>query len=72
MTPCALSNPAGFITVAVEALTLVMICIGFQPSSPTFLIVCAPNFGVVKITRTSGFRDLILTMCESMVGSDSS
>src|SRR3954447_14188188 len=72
ITPCEFSSPAGRITVAVDALTLEMMVTGFQFISPSFLIACAPNFGVVKNTTTSGLDDLIRTTCESMVGSDTS
>jgi hypothetical protein len=38
------------ITLPTEAPTLFWMKVGFQPSSATFLIACAANFGVVKLT----------------------
>ena len=72
MTPCALSKPAGRITLAIEAQTLEMMVSGFQFISPSFLIACAANFGVVKNTTTSGLDDFSRTTWLSMVGSETS
>ena len=56
--PCELSRPAGRITVAVEALTLLTMVTGFQLISPIFLIACARELGVVMKMITSGFGRL--------------
>ena len=72
MMPCALSMPAGLITLPTEVETLFRKCIGFQSSSPTFLMVCAANFGVANVKKTSALVDFSLTMWESIVGSDTS
>ena len=69
---CAFSNPAGLITLPIEAETLLRKCSGFQPISAFFLIACAANFGVVTLKKTSAPVDLSLTMWESMVGSETS
>ena len=72
MMPCAFSKPAGFITLPIEAETLLRKCSGFQPISAFFLIACAANFGVVMLMNTSAPVDFSLTMWESMVGSETS
>ena len=59
---CAFSKPAGFITLPIEAETLLRKCIGFQPISFIFLIACAANFGVVTLKKTSASGDFSLTM----------
>ena len=69
MMPCELSKPAGFITLPIEAETLLRKCSGFQPISAIFLIACAANFGVVMLKKTSAPVDFSLTMWKSMVGS---
>ena len=40
-------------TAPTEGETLLRKCSGFQPSSATFLIACAANFGVAMLTKTS-------------------
>src|SRR5215467_14583437 len=66
--PLVLSSPAGFSTAPTEAETLVMMWIGCQPSSATFLIACAANFGVAMLMKMSGLALLIATTWESTVG----
>ncbi len=70
--PCEFSKPAGFITLPIEAETLLRKCSGFQPISAFFLIACAANFGVVMLKKTSAPVDFSLTMWESIVGSETS
>ena len=72
MMSCAFSKPAGFITLPIEAETLLRKCSGFQPISSFFLIACAANFGVVMLTNTSAPVDFSLTIWESMVGCETS
>ena len=67
--PLAFSNPAGRNTAPTEADTLLRMCSGFQPSSATFLIACAANFGVAMLTKMSAPEALSRTICESTVGS---
>ena len=66
--PLEFSSPAGFNTAPTEADTLVMMWIGCQSSSATFLIACAANFGVPILMKMSGLAVLIATTCESTVG----
>ena len=72
MMPCEFSKPAGLITLPIEEETPLRKCSGFQPISWFFLIACAANFGVVMLKKTSAPVDFILTMWESMVGSETS
>ena len=48
---CALSNPAGLITLLIEVDALLKKWVGFQPISAFFLIACAANFGVVMLKK---------------------
>ena len=66
--PLEFSRPAGFSTAPTEADTLVMMWIGCQSSSASFLIACAANFGVPILMKISGFAVLIATTWESTVG----
>ena len=47
-------------------------CTGFQLSSAIFLIACAACFGVEALKNRSAPASLILRICESMVGSETS
>ena len=48
------------------------ICTGCQPISAIFLIACAACFGVVALKNRSAPASLILRICESTVGSETS
>src|ERR1019366_6566171 len=69
MMPCPFSYPAGFMTVPVEAPTLLRMNSGFHPNSATFLIDWAANLGVVMLTKISAPFDFRVTIDESTVGS---
>ena len=59
-------------TAPTDVETLATICSGFQPISAIFLMVCAANFGVVMLIRTSAPLALSLTIWLSIVGSETS
>ena len=57
-------------TLPTEVETLATIWSAFQSISAIFLIVCAANFGVVMLIRTSAPLALSLTIWLSIVGSE--
>ena len=62
--PLDFSKPGGPQHEPIEADTLSRMCTGFQPSSATFLIACAANFGVAMLTKISAPDALSATICE--------
>jgi len=61
MMSCEFSKPAGFITLPIEAETLLRKAAA-SILFDIFLIACAANFGVVTLKKTSAFSDFNLTM----------
>src|SRR5215467_8494928 len=71
-TPLALSRPAGLSTEPTELETLLRRWTGFQPSSATFLMAWAANFGVARLKKISAPDDFSVIIWESTVGSPTS
>ena len=67
--PWLASKPAGFMTEATEAETLLRYCTGFQPMSAALRIACAANFGVEMLKKTLAPESLSWITWLSTVGS---
>src|ERR1700753_1335416 len=69
MMPCDASRPAAFMTDETDEAMLGTKKVGFQPSSWTFLMVCAVALGAAQEKKMSAPEARRATTWESSVGS---
>src|ERR1700712_313450 len=69
MIPFEISKPAALRGEPADDALLPTYCVGCQPSSAIFLMLCGANLGVVMLMKTWAPADLHRTTWLSMVGS---